>query len=334
MVRQFFLIIPLCIIASILNAQPDSLNHTDMNGHKQGRWKKNFENGKARYEGQFSNDKPVGEFRYYYDTGELNAIIRFSEIGDSSAAIYYHLNGKMMSQGKYIGQKKQGTWKYYDDREILSSEDNYISGKREGFAKVFYLDGKTAEEKYFVNDIEHGPAKKYFSEGKLQFEGIYVHGNLDGKTVDYYPSGNVKINCYYEDAVRDSIWIYYLDSGGVDTKVCYRKGIETCREKINGEYREYYPDTNIVKEEGYYRNGKKNGAFTEYYKTGELVMKELKDEEHWWLPEGEKIEQFEGQKVKTKGNYTDGKLDGGIIHFDMNGKISKKELYKLGKLIK
>ena len=43
------------------------LNKTDANGKKQGDWKKYYENGFVRYQGQFKDDKPVGTFNYYYD---------------------------------------------------------------------------------------------------------------------------------------------------------------------------------------------------------------------------------------------------------------------------
>ncbi len=47
-------------------------NRTDGKG-KQGEWKKYHKNGMLHKVGSFKNDKPIGEFKYYYDTGKIQA---------------------------------------------------------------------------------------------------------------------------------------------------------------------------------------------------------------------------------------------------------------------
>ena len=56
-------IISFCLFALTINAQ--QVNQTDKNGLKQGRWEKTYTNGAIRYQGQFRNDKPYGEFKYF-----------------------------------------------------------------------------------------------------------------------------------------------------------------------------------------------------------------------------------------------------------------------------
>ena len=61
-------------------AQTDTVfNQVDKNNMKQGYWKKDFPNGKLMYKGFFKNNKPVGEMRRYYETGELKAILNYQE---------------------------------------------------------------------------------------------------------------------------------------------------------------------------------------------------------------------------------------------------------------
>ena len=62
-------VITLMLFSLLAFSQGD--NKTDVKGHKQGEWKKYHPNGMLRYVGNFKNDKPVGEFKYYYDTGNL-----------------------------------------------------------------------------------------------------------------------------------------------------------------------------------------------------------------------------------------------------------------------
>lgn len=67
--------------SAIIFAQPVSLNQTDKNGKKQGKWIKKDEHNRPIYEGTFNDDKPIGEFKYYYDTGEIKTISFFSNAG-------------------------------------------------------------------------------------------------------------------------------------------------------------------------------------------------------------------------------------------------------------
>ena len=68
LMKLSILVLGLFLTALSLQAQ-DSLNQTDKAGLKQGLWRKHYPNGNIRYEGNFSNDQPEGEFRYYHESG-------------------------------------------------------------------------------------------------------------------------------------------------------------------------------------------------------------------------------------------------------------------------
>ena len=48
-----------------------SINDIDINGNKQGIWKKTYNNGLIRYKGQFKDNKPQDLFLYYYSLNIL-----------------------------------------------------------------------------------------------------------------------------------------------------------------------------------------------------------------------------------------------------------------------
>ena len=57
-------------------------NETDAQGRKQGKWVKYHEGTKkVRYQGQFKDDKPFGEFVYYSDEGAVTAVSNFDPDG-------------------------------------------------------------------------------------------------------------------------------------------------------------------------------------------------------------------------------------------------------------
>ena len=45
-------------------------NYTDINGLKQGYWQKKYYNGNIKYEVYFKNNKPIGEFKRFYESGK------------------------------------------------------------------------------------------------------------------------------------------------------------------------------------------------------------------------------------------------------------------------
>lgn len=84
------------------------INEVDSQGRKQGEWVKLYEGTDAlKYRGMFNNDKPVGEFIYYYESSNIKAVINHEEKSSRSVAYYYHENGKIMSHGIFRNQKKR-----------------------------------------------------------------------------------------------------------------------------------------------------------------------------------------------------------------------------------
>src|SRR2546430_9745171 len=88
----------------------DTINRVDKSGLRQGVWRKFYENDTMFYEGNYQNDKRVGEFKHYYRDGKLKAVSQYSENGHKAYVKNYHKNGKLMAEGVYIDEKKDGTW--------------------------------------------------------------------------------------------------------------------------------------------------------------------------------------------------------------------------------
>src|ERR1041384_1315591 len=103
--HRIFIVYLLIYMTSDLTGQS-----VDASGKKQGYWKKTDEKGRLIYEGEFKDDKPVGNFKYYYPNDSVKAIMSFRPDGSSFAKMF-HPNGKRMAQGKYSGKEiKDSVW--------------------------------------------------------------------------------------------------------------------------------------------------------------------------------------------------------------------------------
>ena len=219
------------LFAIIADAQ-EVLNQTDVQGKKQGNWVKKFENGQERYRGEFKDDKPVGTFFYYYDDGAKSSeVVYLGADGTAANAKFFHKNGTIMGEGKYLNQQKDGKWKYCDDQSMLSSIDNYKNGKLNGMNKVFFLNGNVAAEIPFVDGLKNGDFVEYFSDGTIKMQGTYQDNTYTGNYFQNYADGKLMVEGEYKVAVKDGLWKYFADDGRLKAQQVYETG-ELIKEKI------------------------------------------------------------------------------------------------------
>jgi len=223
---------------------------TDANGKKQGYWKKKDEKtNKLIYEGQFKDDKPVGKFKYYYPNDSVRAVMLFKSDGKSSFVRLYHMNGKRMAEGKYIGKEaKDSTWNYYDESGALISKENYLTGKKNGMSYVYLPDGKLSEERNYKLDVQDGPFKQYFDGKNLKGQGTYVNGQLDGRVVYYFPNGTEVAAGFYKNGVKNGPWIYREENGKIKEKELFKNGKQANKKETDAFFSKNKPKEAAVPE--------------------------------------------------------------------------------------
>lgn len=194
------------------------INQVDANGKKQGVWKKAYDNsGVYKFVGQFKDDKPYGKFVYYYETGEVEAVILFSADGSVGYSKMYHESGYMMARGKYLNQLKDSTWIYFDDRGIVSYQEDYKNGKLDGLKIIYYepVNGQYLIAKYFTykGGVLQGEFKSYHPNTQLESEGSYESGKLHGTVKYYQPNGKYLRIERYNYGIKHGYWIFYDTAG-------------------------------------------------------------------------------------------------------------------------
>ena len=198
-------------------------NKTDAKGLKQGLWKKYHENGMTRYVGNFKDDKPIGVFKYYYDTGKIQ--VKMTYFGAEAYTSVYYETGELKGTGKYVNQKKDSTWTYYDLDGYKTATEFYTKALKDKIWYVYFQDGKIAEEKEYSNDFENGMWNQYYDDGKKKMEAIYTNGALEGKAVYYNSSGKRSVSGYYYHGTRNGVWLYFEEDGNkIKKKEEYDKG--------------------------------------------------------------------------------------------------------------
>lgn len=204
-----------------------AINITDANGLKQGYWVKlNPENGRPAYKGTFKDNKPMGIFKYYYpEVDTMRSVMDFRNDGKVAYSSLYYMTGVIQAKGKYVDEKKDSTWNFYDDKGKLLSVEDYTAGKKNGKATIYFVNGVVSEEKTYKMDQLDGAYKEYFESKKIRRERNYVNGKQVGKEVVYFPNGIIELMGVYNKAGKmHGVWITNDKTGKQIIKAVYDNG--------------------------------------------------------------------------------------------------------------
>ncbi len=225
---KIFAIISFLAVSAMATCQ----NLTDQQGRKQGPWVKKYQNGNVEYEGTFTDNHPVGEFKRYYEDKSLKSVLIYSEDGTEVNATLFHPNGLTASRGEYINQKKEGKWDFYSSsvKDYLICEEVYSKNLRNGLSVKFYPDGSVAEKINYVNDLKDGEWTQYYENGKLLLKTTYSANKLTGKFDVWNNEGKPQISGFYKANLRDSTWRFFKKNGSLRYVLNYIEGVTKDRQ--------------------------------------------------------------------------------------------------------
>lgn len=262
-----------------------------------------------------------GMQKFYYPNGNLSSEGLMKDGKPDGYWKSYSESGIIKSEGNRKNFELDSIWKFYNEEGKLLLEVNYRNGKKNGI-KTTYLDKETIKENY-RDDVKEGIARYYFPDGKLKMEVPYVKGLEQGLAKEYNAGGDI---------------ISLIE---------YKRGFVVERLKINRKDKEglkqglwftFHKNGN-VKEEGKYRDDKKNGYFKEYAENGDLisVMKYVDDVKQVEAEEVKKLdvvnEYYPDGKIKTSGTYRNGIQEGIQREFSTEGQVIESRQYRNGILL-
>jgi antitoxin component YwqK of YwqJK toxin-antitoxin module len=218
------------ILTFVINSQ---VNQLDSLGRKNGAWTKKWEGSRQiQYEGEFISGSPVGQFRYYYPSGEVRSII---EHVNSRAAFvtFYFRNKEVMSEGFYKDKLRDSLWLNYDREGLTLSAEIFKKGKLHGKRVVFYL----------RNQIERG-------ELKILSETTYKDSLKDGPCCTFFSSERIKEVGQYSLDLKEGVWKSYRIDGTLVSITNFKHG------QIHG-WVDFYDATGNLEDRTLYQNGER-----------------------------------------------------------------------------
>jgi uncharacterized protein len=198
-------------------------------GNRNGKWKDFYPDGKILDEGQLTDNRRTGFWKFYT------------------------LTGKVEQTGSYNNGRPDGSWKWFYGNDTILKEEEYFQGVRDGLSTEYsptgeiiaqgqFSDGERngewkfkspefSEEGKYLLGLKDGVWKSYYGNGKQMFKGKFIQGNPDGPQIYYYDSGKVKEEQYFQMGIREKTWKKFNEDGTLFLVISYKNDLET---SING----------------------------------------------------------------------------------------------------
>jgi len=180
---------------AILLPDTDSINVTDANDKKQGKWiitgkmahKASYADDQKVEEGMYVDGKKTGIWKEYYPNTALKSKITFEGGRPNGYAIMYHDNGKIKEEGLWQMARWVGDYKlYYENGQVQQEFKFTAGGKREGEQKYYYESGQIMIEGNWAGGKEAGIIKEYYENGDIREEKNFNDGVFDAATSKSY----------------------------------------------------------------------------------------------------------------------------------------------------
>ena len=301
-----------------------------INGTASGNWTSWFENGQKEEEWTYAaNVNPdgfkmmrVGVSTKWHENGNKKSVTTWRNGNGWGPYKKWHENGNLMEEGNLTGQgieaglgiahglKREGLWKFFDDKGKLEKTEYWKDGEKLTF-KVSVEDGHKTEWYENKEGKQEGPSTIWHPNGQKLAEGNYKEWKEDGLWTYWHENGQKKEEGNWKDGRMDGPWTAWHENGQKLAEGNYKDG------KEDGLWT-YWHENGQKKEEGNYKNGRMDGPWTAWYengqKEGELNYKDGK-------ADGPAAIWHENGQKRTVGNYKDGMKDGpGAIWYESGQK--------------
>lgn len=210
-------------------------------------------------------------------------------------------NGTNVSDGLIINGNREGKWVWRDiyNPEIITLIENYKNGLKEGELIYYYSTGNIGSRISYSNNLRNGISQNWYRSGKLM-DSVFCKNDLEqGKAFHYSKDGNIETITEYKDGLKHGIKLSYYKNGKVHERINFQNG------KHYGKYERFY-SSGIKAQILNLENRSFEGTQTNFYENGEL----------------EKVIEFKN-----------GKEHGECRYYDINGNVTKVEIWENGKLL-
>jgi antitoxin component YwqK of YwqJK toxin-antitoxin module len=258
----FFFLIAFFMANPFVYAQSDTLNASDAQGWKQGKWIENSDGedsegcivGTKIEEGYYKDNRKVGVWRRFWCNGKLKNELVYNADKSISSKDYY-ADGKLKEEGTWNNIGWVGPYKTYHPNGKLYYEWIYDKdGKRTGKQRYYYDNGNLMFDGEWNGGKEAGVIREYYENGALRSEKTFNDGKLDTLNVKIYAPKEVKAPEVKVEVKKEEVKPPVVQELGV----------------IKDGYNKTFNREGKIDREGEFKNAKLVDGKQYFYKDGKL----------------------------------------------------------------
>jgi antitoxin component YwqK of YwqJK toxin-antitoxin module len=251
------------------------------NGLQEGEWIEWFGNRTKQSMGHYRAGKKEGRWQGFYYGGEP-AWERYYR-NDSMVGTWksWHPNGKLAEFNTCLPGTENGLLIKYSSKGIKQSEESCAWGKRNGIVKYYYPSGALETLSHYDKDTLHGESILYRANHRVWKKSFWKKGLRDSLWLWYDSEGHITHKSLFilgtGIAYGERAESTFVDNQLHGTLRYSREGRSLHYEEIwnHGQLemsRSLYPDSlgGKLASEGFYKNGKRDGIWRNWYATGTL----------------------------------------------------------------
>lgn len=250
-----------------------------LNKKKSGKWKYYDRSGKLTHYITYKNDLRHGWEMYYLpDNDTLRLVYNRNDVPDSTFK-EWDIDGRLITSGFYKNGKRDSTWNFW--KAIPSTGQNFVwmvptftfavtpaKGQKSKPAPKYVDPGRLVKTVTYKNDELDGPYAEYDVVSAQQLiSGTYKAGKKNGAFIEQSKDRQ----SYKEYTYRNDTLVKEAELWNA-TGNQRKKEYEVLNGVKNGSYREWYDYSTVEKLTGSYRNGLREGVFTEFTSSGKKKL--------------------------------------------------------------
>lgn len=267
-----------------------------------------YPSGVLKSEGYFKNDQPVGVQKRYYENGQIDAIIRLDDVGQTNGPYqHWYTNGQLACQIEY-GAGLAHTDKCWDKEGHLDLETYYDERNQKRRELSYYSNGQLAFESIWDAEGRRDGLSKHFNEQGQLIDGFLFRSDVLTESRKWSDSGRLIYEAEYGDDDRLKSSRKYSETSGN----LLAKGRE-----YNGHY--------LVEE--WNEPGSRVGRDVFVSGNGPLLFKEQVKGFHLNNEQTMSLRYY--QPVKLKGGWLQLDMDGQVRYFKSDPTNIQDEIQKL-----
>jgi len=228
-------------------------------GMRVGKYLEFYPNQDTMRVGFYSKGKKDSTWTRYFEDGQIESIIRYTNDSMNGKFIIYHQNGHIKTEGEHLDGKEHGRWDFYDSLGRWTNGGNYDNG-------------------VIITRITEDPPRAIHKKGSAILSDTFDNGQIKhtyprknekphGDWIWHYENGQVRKIVHFENGKAQGKVERFYEDGSL-------KNFETRIDGTRvGETKSFYTSGKLESQGQYEPNGKKDGTWLFYSETGDLVKK-------------------------------------------------------------